>query len=516
MNDLTGRKQLTRNIIVSWGMHIFVILAGFIVPRQISDNLGAEALGVWDLGWVTVRYLTLTGFGVTAALTRYVALYRAENNPTALSQSATAVIVWQSCVALCVALSAVILALTITQWVDVQDLKTQTEIKSVLIFLGMALAIEMLASPAGAIITGCHRWDIQHSIGAVQDFIMAMCMMAMLLLGGGLTQLAVIVFCGAIFTAITRIWFARRMCPDIKVGYSFWNKKVSWKMLHFGGKTIVTTAPQVLIFQTTAILIAVHTGPATLAIFNRGVALIRIIEQMIRKVATMFTPMTSGLLGLKQTQEVRQLLLDSGRYCLCATLPPILGLAFFGDIVLRIWMGDGYDNRTMLILLALGSALPIAQSGTMGVLTGLNAHGKVSLYSLLVTLLSLAIFIPIANYVGWSAETAAGFVGICWTLSWLLVMPLYLKRTFNLSLYQYFCRSVIQPFIYNLPLMLPLYFGREAFLTGQWHIFILSALLGITATLFIYWIWVLPKDIREKWTLTLKSRIGGQKVKIAK
>ncbi|MDG1226318.1 MAG: hypothetical protein P8P11_07195, partial [Burkholderiales bacterium] len=60
--DVIGKAQFSYNVVVYWFAQILVIASGFIVPRQISDNLGIEILGVWDIGWATYNYLAITGF----------------------------------------------------------------------------------------------------------------------------------------------------------------------------------------------------------------------------------------------------------------------------------------------------------------------------------------------------------------------------------------------------------------------------------------------------------------------
>ena len=468
VTDLTGRSQIVRNVVVSWGSHLFIILAGFIVPRQINDNLGPEILGLWDLGWVTVRYLAITNLDTSSALNRYTALYRAQGDHRALSDAASTVSLLQLALALVVSLVSLLIAWLIVYWVEVPATTRAIDVQAMMLFLGLSLAVQMFAAPAGAIISGCHRWDLQHGINAAQDFLLAVAMVAVLWFGTDLVVLALLVLLAAVVTAAIRIYCARQLCPEINLRWRQWQWESAKTMLKFGAKSVIAGSPHLLIFQTVSFVLAGYAGPQTLAIVSRGAALIRICEQMIRKVATMFVPMTSGLIGLNREQEARELLLAASRYVLCAILPVALFLGCYGDMVLLIWMGEDYADRTMMMLLIAGSVLPIAQTGVMSVLQGFNLHGRIALINFALTLLCLLVLLPIATaWGGWSTVVAAGVISISWTLSGSLAMPFYLRRHFQIRIGTYLEHTLLGPLLANIPLLLLLYTGRQ--LADQQH-----------------------------------------------
>ena len=497
MDDLTGKQQFTRNMVISWSMHLLVIVAGFILPRQISDHLGQAQLGIWDLGWSAVQYLTLANLGVGAALNRYVGLYRSRQDHQALSRATSVVVIWQVAIALLVLACCALFAWLVVAWVALPPTQV-ADTRLMLMLLGGSLAVKMLTSPAGAIITGCHRWDIQHSLNAMTDFLLALALVGIIALGGDLVALATVVLISDLLAAVIRVRLARRLCPTIRVSMTLWDRRVAWQMLSFGAKSTLGSAPQILIFQTVAITLAAQAGPAALAVFNRAMALVRISQQLTRKIAIQFTPMTSSLVGLGRDAEAKALLLNAGGYALAAALPMGLGLICYGDLLLELWMGKGYANGPMLILLVVGTLLPIAQAGTLSVLAGFNAHGRIALSQLKVTIISLLALLPLASLAGWNATVAATVAGASWTLSWLAVVPWHLRREFDIPVTRYLCRTLWQPLLYNLPLALLLYSGRLAILEGQWLVMLACWLVGALCTALAYWRWLLPASVRQK------------------
>ena len=82
MTSAAAQGQIARGLGVSWVAQFIQIAAGFIVPRWIDHGLGRETLGVWDLGWSFVSYLTLLEAGIGSSVNRHVALHRADGDAT--------------------------------------------------------------------------------------------------------------------------------------------------------------------------------------------------------------------------------------------------------------------------------------------------------------------------------------------------------------------------------------------------------------------------------------------------
>ena len=55
--DITGKDRMFWNTIVSWSSHFVLIISGFVMPRLMDQQLGAEQLGSWDFCWAFISYL---------------------------------------------------------------------------------------------------------------------------------------------------------------------------------------------------------------------------------------------------------------------------------------------------------------------------------------------------------------------------------------------------------------------------------------------------------------------------
>lgn len=498
MNDKSGKRQFVLNAFVSWGVHIFIIIAGFIVPRQIDRSLGAEQLGIWDFGWSTVQYMTLTGFGVGAALNRYVSMYRAADDNVLLVRVTTTAFVLQAFLAIIVLLITIGICLTLPYWAQINGEDALHESQVVTFLLGVSLTIKMLFDYTGGVLSGYHYWWILNSLIAFQDFMLAVVMVGILLLGGDLIDLATAVVVVSCVIAVARLYLARRFCSEAAIDYTQWRKSQAKELLLFGIKNLVSRSNQIVLFQSAAMLLIAFVGPTALALFNRCLALIRHIDVFLRKLISMLVPITSGLIGMKKADEAKRMLIQATQLSMCLTLLGIMLISIFGDIILELWMGSDYASRTLMIILATGAIVPLGTSGSHSILAGFNLHGKMVLYTLVLTITFMIVGSFIVDAVEWNVINVAILCAFSWSFSKILTLPYYVKKNFGIGYLSYARQVAVKPLLLNIPYMILLFIARVLYSKDQFALMSMVAIGSFVVTMLIYWKYLFTQGIREQ------------------
>src|SRR3989304_275378 len=141
--DMTGRDKMVSNILTSWGVHLFIIIVGFIMPRIIDRHVGQISLGIWDFCWSFVNYISLTGLGVGSSVNRYVALFRAVGDTEGLSKSVSSVVIIQLIISLFIILGTVSIALLLPVYFAERLGSELGVARWVVTLLGTSLAVQM-------------------------------------------------------------------------------------------------------------------------------------------------------------------------------------------------------------------------------------------------------------------------------------------------------------------------------------------------------------------------------------
>ncbi len=496
--DLTGRSRLVSNVLFTWGGQLVFFVAGFIMPRLIDHKLGQKVLGVWDFSWSLVTYFRFVEMGVTASVNRYVARHWGKQDIEGINR-----VVSSATFALCIAGILVTLATLVTvatapYWFTTKGHEaeylyvTQWSV----FYLGLMLAAQTALGAFNGVLTGCHRWELQTMRTSVWQFITVTGMIIALYLGGGLVTLAAITAVGQILGQLTMVTLSYRACPGLKLRRSY----VKWESIKelyvYSGKILLPTASEMLLNQTTSVLIMGALGPAALAIFTRPRAMLRQMDSLERKMAMILTPTTSSLEVCGHNEEIERLLVKSVRYSIYLVLPLVLVLVIFGGAVMKLWMGAGYENWILPAIMAVGFLGTCIQTPILYMLEGLNAHGRAGLGQFVGSAISAAAVFIVFKFYHLGLTAAAIAVTVPLLIVNVQYLPMLLCRRLGQPMAKFYREVAVGPVLHILPFAACLIVGRLFF--EQYPIPALAiCAVGCAITAFIYWGSVIPESLKN-------------------
>jgi O-antigen/teichoic acid export membrane protein len=485
--DSTGRKQLSRNVLTSWLSHSVFIVFGFVMPRMIDHTLGQEALGVWDFGWAVVSYLSVTMVGIGSSVNRYVANYRAAGETDNLSRTMSSVVAVQLVIALFVSAATLVIAYLVPVKLHSSLGDLSSVAGKVVLYLGLSLAVQMAFDSCRGVLTGVHRWTAYNTLNAVGYSVSSLLMIGVLVSGHGLEGMAISFLVVTILTELIRWFLARRAYPTIVYRLSFVNLPDIKKVFVFGVKNVALFLPRLIVRQTVNIFVVTHMGPAMLAILARPQALISHVQTLINKFSFVLTPTAGSLQGGGQASELREFAISSMRTSWILTVLPTSFLFVLGDKLVDLWMGDGYGHWGIMAILSAGSVLPMAASAALTLLSGLNEHGRVVKLSLLLSLLTLALVVPMVYVFGWTLEIAAFITIIPLNFGVGIVAVVVGCLVLKISAKDYVTKVLAKPVSVAVICVLALFsvrtFGPEA----AWQVLLLGATVQLGVVLATLW-----------------------------
>lgn len=497
-SDVSGRQHLVRNVLVSWLSQLVFIAAGFIMPRLIDHQLGQEMLGLWDFGWTIVAYFSLVQMGVVGSINRYVATHQATGDIAGVNRCVSSISLVLLAMAALMVLLSLGTAFALPRLLDKHLLPFENELAWVVIGLGLATAVQTASAVYGGVLTGCHQWGIHNGIYAGGYFITVLGMVGVLLAGGGLRGLAVVQLLGELLPAAARMFFAYRVCPGLSLSPRHADRKTARSMMHFGGKSFVPQIADLLLNQTVNVLIIAALGPAALALFARPRSLVLQTRSLIFKMSAVLVPSVSSLQALGDHQKIRDLVIKATRYACCLTLPVTVTLITMGSPVLVAWMGPDYKNGIVLALLAFGYTTYIVQAPTIGILGGMNLHGRPAIMHLIACAISAAL-VALALMV-FHLDLPWVAAAVCGPLALLnaIYVPVYVCRRLKLSGREYFWKSLAEPVLYMIPATGALLLARWLFWSKPLVALPVGLAVATLITVPIYWNCVLPETLKRK------------------
>jgi len=450
--DLSGRDRLLWNTMVSWSSQLLLVISGFIMPRMIDHHIGQVALGIWDFSWGFVNYLNIMGFGIGSSVSRYVAKYRAEGRLDKLNAVVSSVALIQCLLAsICVLTTVVFVYFVPDLFGDTLEENTQST-QVVLALLGLVMASQMFFDSCRGVMTGHHRWDIHNAIHAGSNMSAVAMMLVSLISGGDIIALAASYSVAMIVAEFVRFYITFKVCPDIRFTYKYFSKAEAKEAFIFGAKNIFIGLPGMLLSVSTSMLIVLELGPAMLAVYARPRALIKQIKVFMHKYTFMLMPM-AGAMQTGQSEELKDLFVDTTKYAVSFTLPVLTLLVIYGDMILFVWMGEKYANGLIIGLLAVGSFLPISQDVAVRMLVGTNQHGPVALINICIVAIVYSAGYVYFSQVGWEIHYFAVLATIPLILSHGIIIPYTACKRLKVSVLRYIQYAMLPPTVLCAPFM---------------------------------------------------------------
>ena len=496
--DLTGRDRMARNVLTSWAAHFIYIAAGFIVPRLIDRQIGQESLGVWDFGWSLVAYFALVQGGVVSSVNRFVSMCRSKGDLEGVNcavSSVTAVLLVMALVAAALALSA---TLAIPALFGDRLGGHIVDAQWVTLLLGTNLAIEIAFAGFGGVLTGCYRHDLNNLIFALSHVLQVAAMVVALFLGGSISTLALIVFCGGLLERWVQRAAAYRVCRSLRVGLTHARWSMALQMLRFGSKWFLPALADVLQGQTTSILIVAYLGPSALALYSRPRSIVLHMRTLMAKFAFVLLPTASSLQAMNRDEELRGLFVTTARYGACIALPMVLGCSILGGPILRLWMGPHYELGILMAILAVGHLASILQMPVLCVLSGMNAHGRPGLATLLAAICSGGLTILALGPLQWGLLGAAVALTVPLTVAHAIYVPVYACRRLGVSLGQYAREALFRPLLYTLPFAMALGAARLVFADRPVASLLSAVAVGGPLLAIMYWRYALAGPLKRQ------------------
>ncbi len=506
-----GRERFGRNVAFAWGGYMVNVISGFIIPRMISDHLGQTTLGIWDFAWSFVAYFGLVQLGMGSSISRYVALYRAKDDAGGLSRSVSTIAVFQRSVGWLALVLAVVSAWWILPLFDTQLGEALGMARWVLLFLGAEVAMTISLSVYGAVIVGCHRWDLHNTISAVAYALVAFGMIGVLLLGGGLPVLALVHCAVMVGSEVVRWRVACQVCPELRID----RRLASWSDFKEQGrysiKSLIPSISNLFSNQALNLLITAFLGPASLAVFSRSRSLMAALGTLAVKFGMIVVPTASALQAKNDQQALRSTLLATPAIISSLVLPVLIALGVLGDCLIRLWMGEAYVLPGLVVILCAGTYATLVQEPVWSLLSGMNRHGRIALAKLGAAVGSTLLLTVGLWFLHWGLLGAA----LCLVLPQLLmdglVTPWYACHVVGVSKRLFLWQVFARPMLCGASFGVALAVGFEVLRSHP----IWAALLFCGGTLIsslLYLRWLIPMATRRVLTNSIASMLSKRAI----
>lgn len=372
----------------------------FLLTPFILHRLGSDLYGLWVLVGSVVGYSSILDFGISSAVTKYVAEFRARDDWDEARQLVGTALLLYSGLGMAVIVLSVLVAPFFTDLFNVPPADRSTAFWLV-VLMGVHFGLSIPCGTPSSVLQGFQRFDLINLLGVSSTLARAGAIVAVLLAGAGPIGIVIVDITVMVLVQIPSIWLIRRTEPDFGFRLRGASRAMARRITSFSSSSFMLHVGGRLETQTDEIVIGATLPVGIVAPYNLARMLSSLPQMLAEQFLTLLLPLASEMDAVKDRARLRSLFIVGTRVTLGLLLPISLGLMFLGGAILNVWVGEAYAGYGYLVVILTLAALIDTCVWPGGlILQGIARHRLTAVSSLVTGFSNLGLSIILVGSMG--------------------------------------------------------------------------------------------------------------------
>ncbi len=486
--------QTLKNVMSGWISTIMASLLKLIIIPIVVNTVGKEIYGMWLLVFNVINYFYMADAGVSNAISRLYAFYKAKNDENRLS---SLILVSYGFLLVVAIISCIVLFFSENFVFDfIKGIPGSQNIFHFIFIVGIVEFFLTFTLKANAgVIRGEHRYDTTFNLDTAGRLLTILFVLAFYHFNRlNIYTITLIVSGGRVLPNIALFFYIRRrifidaartvMCRTFE-------RNVVRELFDLGFSSVVISAGSIAQNALPVLIFSNIFGAANVALYAIPYGIMVMCSQFINTIFVGVLPKTAELCAKEDMASIRRISLYGMTFSLVINSIIFTSFLSFGDIFLKLWLGrkvfTGADFSIMyttLMLVLGGLILTNMQKVNNVILRSSGHHWWVSMETIITTSSLLAAGIILSwnkNMLGFAiANVLAGVV------KYAIYMYFLQKFIFSRSQTWDMVKGHLKYFLLLSPLIVSQILFFQKLSLNVTNVFLLLAVLGLVLALNYY------------------------------
>lgn len=389
-------RRLFRNTAAQSAPVVTAFVFSFVLAPVMLSRLGLAQFGVWAVTGALAQYARLLDLGITNSLSRFVALYEANDDRRAIEETVGIGLLAAAAVGTFVLAAAALAAPLVSDVLGVLD---AAEMRVVLLCSAGIAVSSLFVAVLNAVPVGMRRMgppNVAMTVGNVVNFAASVIALALS------TELATYALAnvgaalvGLLLTlvALLYVWSAPLVSRP-----RFGRAR---EIVSFGIKSQTVTLAQLVNVQTDKLIIAAMLGPRTAGAYEIGNRIVQGVVSLGLLTLSALIPTATADLVKRGKQVIAEYFSRYTVRSLAIALPMFGAVCVSAPYLLVAWLGQiPPDSVQIIVLLSLSFAVSMATGVAMTLTMSDGRPGLVAQTAILVVTLNVAATLAAAPLFG--------------------------------------------------------------------------------------------------------------------
>lgn len=398
------------------------ILTGLFYTPWMIHSIGRENYGLYTLA-MSVITLFVFDFGLSSAVTRFIAKYLAEGNQQKANNCLG--LVYRLYIIIDIVLFVILTGIFFFI-PDIYRELTPDEIEKFKVIYCMSALYSVISFPfipVNGVLTAHEKFVQVKICDVLHKLIIVGAMTVCLLAGMGLYALVMVNAISGVLTIILKLWCINHYTQQ-EISWRYFNKSEFKEIVNFSGWVTVIALAQRCIFNLAPSILGALSGSVAIAILGVATTLEGYTYTFANAINGMFLPKVSRIVT-NDRASVLPLMIRVGRVQIYVVALIVFGIVCFGQEFVRLWVGDGFSESYLCaVLIVIPSLFHLPQMIGIETVYAANKVKKMAYVMTVMAIVNLLGAIMLAP--------SLGAKGIC-----ISVCVAYLVRTIGMDVIFY-------------------------------------------------------------------------------
>ena len=448
-------RTIAKNIFSNYVGIAGAIIIAFLLSPFLVHTLGDTQYGIWSIVSALTGYMALLDLGVSSAIAKYVARFKALKDYHSLNTVIASGLAIMIVVGVLLVILSPLLASGVVRLSGIEGPLADT-VYTLVIVASIDICIFVITGVLIGSMYGFQRFEVINAVNLTVSLIRALLFYYALTHGYGLVTMGIISLVGNIVAGLCMLLALKMTEPNVRINLKKAERPTVVSIFNFSKFTFLSMVAMQLVYYSDAFVIGYFMSAAAITYYTIPWSLAEYTNKLILAVAQTFTPVFSGQDATEGNDDIYQTYITGTKLMLFISNLLCGGVLVVGYYFLSIWMGPHYAEKCAVILsiMFVTQAVKGPQLLSYSILLATSRHKIFSFYNFCFSILNLALsIILIQKYelIGVAVGTA-----ITQIIFYGIITPILANRVLGSSLWAYTRDTYLRAIPSTLTLLLVL------------------------------------------------------------
>ena len=425
-------NQRKLGIFLSYFNIALQVIIGFLYVPILLHFIGKSEYGLYQLMGSLIAYFSIMDFGLSAAVIRFYAKYRALKDSIGMENIlAISVCGYGAVTVLALAIGFVCYGFLDVIFAGSMTLSEVDEAKQILLLLLLNIVITLSTMVFRSVINALERFFFLKGMETIQLVLQPVLVVLVLQHHPSAFSVAAVQTVLNLVLSGARVYYCSHDL-HVKIHFHYWSPELFSEFKKLALSVFVVTLIDQVFWKTNQIILGIISGTAAVAVYSIASLIYMNYMALSTAISGVYLPHVTGMVARKEPiSSLSELFIQIGRWQYYLLALVATGFIIFGKQFIALWAGPGFeDSYIITLLIILPFTVDLIQNIGLAIMQAMNRYDFRARIYFLTGVLNLLLAIPLGiKYGGIGCAVATGIsmiVGNGFIMNWYYAKEMHL------------------------------------------------------------------------------------------